>query len=93
MPTGVEEATTIWVNVGSAASLVGATLGATYVGALAIMKGLENSDDLVDDDAKAQQTGQELQAGAQRTRLRAEDVLAAQEQVQAPQEPPVQPPK
>ncbi|KXZ48069.1 hypothetical protein GPECTOR_30g164 [Gonium pectorale] len=88
MPTGIED--TIWVNIGSAAALVGATVGATFVGALAIARGIDNAEDLVDPDLRAQQNGLDAQAEAQpaqRTRLRAEDVLAAQEpQEQKPAE-------
>ncbi|KAG2422804.1 hypothetical protein HXX76_015751 [Chlamydomonas incerta] len=78
MPTGIED--TIWVNVGSAAALVGATIGATFVGAMAISKGIEA--ELLDEDARAQMNGAEAVNSStpiQRTRLRAEDVLARQE--------------
>ncbi|PNW72541.1 hypothetical protein CHLRE_16g689983v5 [Chlamydomonas reinhardtii] len=79
MSTGIED--TIWVNVGSAAALVGATIGATFVGAMAISKGIEA--ELLDEDARAQMNGAEAvnsTTPVQRTRLRAEDVLARQEQ-------------
>lgn len=83
--TGLED--TIWVNVGSAAALVGATVGATLVGSMAIARGLQNLA-AADPEALQLLEGSEPKPfvpGDQqpRTRFRAEDVLAAEERQQA----------
>ncbi|KAG2490315.1 hypothetical protein HYH03_011266 [Edaphochlamys debaryana] len=57
--------------------------------AVAVGKALADSEDLIDADVRAQQAGAELRSASQsggRTRLRAEDVIAAQEAEQQQQQ-------
>ncbi|KAF8061397.1 hypothetical protein HT031_004488 [Scenedesmus sp. PABB004] len=74
------EAATFWVSFGQAASLVGATMAATAIGAALVSKAMDNIDEAA---------YQDMQAGGQRrTRLTLEEAerLAAQQQQEQQQQ-------
>eukprot|EP00195_Chlamydomonas_chlamydogama_P016198 CAMPEP_0202895436 /NCGR_PEP_ID=MMETSP1392-20130828/4640_1 /ASSEMBLY_ACC=CAM_ASM_000868 /TAXON_ID=225041 /ORGANISM="Chlamydomonas chlamydogama, Strain SAG 11-48b" /LENGTH=123 /DNA_ID=CAMNT_0049580447 /DNA_START=43 /DNA_END=415 /DNA_ORIENTATION=- len=84
MPAGDSE--TFWVTFGQASALVGATFGATVVGALVARKNIER---MVDPDAFLPDSPltNEPQSSGRRTRLRPEDVMGPQSQMNQQQQP------